>query len=98
MTTIESKTNDTMKITETTMDDAYECVPTHTCGSHAPSRMRTHDAMRFAPEQSKTPYNAHIATALAIPRTALTVSPFRPQLAADDASSLGHRQDQGAGR
>ena len=98
MTMSEMKTNDTMQKTTSTMNDASECVSARTCGSHAPSRMRTHDAMRFAPEQSKTPYNAHIATALAIPRTALTVSPFRPQLAADDASSLGHRQDQGVGR
>ena len=51
MTTIESKTNDTMKITETTMDDAYECVPTHTCGSHAPSRMRTQDAKHLSAKQ-----------------------------------------------
>ena len=37
--------------------------------------MRSHDAKRVAPEQSKNPCNAHIATALAIRRAALTVAP-----------------------
>ena len=55
MTMSEMKTNDTMKKTEITMDDASECVSTRTCGSHAPSRMRSHDAKPVAPEQSKNP-------------------------------------------
>ena len=63
MTMSEMETNDTMQMTTSTMNDTNECVPTRTCGSHAPSRMRSHDAKRVAPEQSKNPCNA--ATALA---------------------------------
>ena len=44
MMTIETKTNDTMKKTDNTMDDASECVSARACDSHAPWRMRTHDA------------------------------------------------------
>ena len=53
MTMIETKTNDTMKKTENTMDDASECVSARTCGSHAPSRMRPHDADRVASTSAK---------------------------------------------
>ena len=59
MTMSETKTNDTMKKTEITMDDASECVSARTCGSHAPNLMRPHDAKPVAPEQSKDPCNAH---------------------------------------
>ena len=60
MTMSETKTNDTMKKTEITMDDASECVSARTCGSHAPNLMRPHDAKHVAPEQSKNPCNAGI--------------------------------------
>ena len=59
MTMSEMKTNDTMQKTTSTMNDASECVSARTCGSHAPSRMRPHDAKPVAPEQSKDPCNAH---------------------------------------
>ena len=59
MTMMEMETNDAMQETTSTMNDMNECVPTRTCGSHAPSRMRPHDAKPVAPEQSKDPCNAH---------------------------------------
>ena len=59
MTMMEMETNYTMQETTSTMNDMNECVPTRTCGSHAPSRMRPHDAKPVAPEQSKDPCNAH---------------------------------------
>ena len=37
---IETKTNDTMKKTENTMDDASECVSARTCTAHAHRRTR----------------------------------------------------------
>ena len=51
MTMIETKTNDTMKKTDNTMDDASECVSARACGSHAPWRMRTHDAKHVSAKQ-----------------------------------------------
>ena len=45
MTMIETTTNDTMKKTKNTMNDASKCVP---FGSHAPSRMLTHATKRVA--------------------------------------------------
>ena len=51
MTMIETKTNDTMKKTDNTMDDASECVSARACGSHAPWRMRTHDAKHCSAKQ-----------------------------------------------
>ena len=51
MTTSETKTNDTMQKTENTMDDASECVSARACGSHAPWRMRTHDAKHLSAKQ-----------------------------------------------
>ena len=53
MTMIETKTNDTMKKTENTMDDASECVSARACGSHAPWRMRKHAADRVASTSAK---------------------------------------------
>ena len=53
MTMIETKTNDTMKKTENTMDDASECVSARACGSHAPSHMRKHAADRVASTSAK---------------------------------------------
>ena len=35
MTMIETKTNDTMKKTDNTMDDASECVSARACAAHA---------------------------------------------------------------
>ena len=96
---------DAMQKTKTTMNDASECVPPTPCGSHAPSRMCTHAAKRAAslPAKQKPASNVPraqaTATALAIPRAdRLTASVFRPQLAADDARSSRHRQDQVVGR
>ena len=40
MTMSETKTNDTMKKTENTMDDASECVSARTCSAHAHRRTR----------------------------------------------------------
>ena len=40
MTMSETKTNDTMKKTEITMDDASECVSARTCTAHAHRRTR----------------------------------------------------------
>ena len=57
MTMIETKTNDTMKKTENTMDDASECVSARACGSHMPRRMRTHDANLSRSQQNKNPSN-----------------------------------------
>ena len=51
MTMSEMKTNDTMQETTSTMNDMNECVPTRTCGSHAPSRMRTQDAKHLSAKQ-----------------------------------------------
>ena len=53
MTMMEMETNDTMQETTSTMNDMNECVPTRTCGSHAPSRMRSHDAKRVASTSAK---------------------------------------------
>ena len=62
MTLIESKTIDTMKMTENTMDDASECVPTLTCGSYAPNPIRPHDAKHLSHSyQNKTPSNTPMA-------------------------------------
>ena len=62
MTMSETKTNDTMKKTENTMDDASECVSARTCGSHAPRRMRTHDAKHLSrSQQNKNPSNTPMA-------------------------------------
>ena len=70
MTMSETKTNDTMKKTEITMDDASECVSARACGSHAPWRVRTHDAKPVASEQSKNPCNAHaLIASLYMPST-----------------------------
>ena len=64
MTTIETKTNDTMKKTENTMDDASECVSARACGSHAPRHMRTHDAKHLSrSQQNKNPSNTPISAA-----------------------------------
>ena len=59
MTTSEMETNDTMQKTTSSTNEASECVLARACGSHAPSRMRPHDAKPVAPEQSKDPCNAH---------------------------------------
>ena len=59
MTMMEMETNYTMQETTSTMNDMNECVPTRTCGSHAPNRMRSHDAKPVVPEQSKDPCDAH---------------------------------------
>ena len=48
MSMIESKMFVTMKMTEDTMDDASECVPTRTCGSYAPNPIRPHDAKHLS--------------------------------------------------
>ena len=62
MTMIETKANDTMKKTENTMDDASECVSARACGSHAPWRMRTHDAKHLSrSQQNKNPSNTPMA-------------------------------------
>ena len=62
MTLIESKTIDTMKMTENTMDDASECVPTRTCGSYVPNPIRPHDAKHLSHSyQNKTPSNTPMA-------------------------------------
>ena len=62
MTMIETKTNDTMKKTENTMDDASECVSARTCRSHVPRRMRTHDAKHLSrSQQNKNPSNTPMA-------------------------------------
>ena len=63
MTMIETKTNDTMKKTENTMDDASECVSARaSSGSHAPWRMRTHDAKHLSrSQQNKNPSNTPMA-------------------------------------
>ena len=79
MTMTEMKTNDTMQKTTSTMNETNECVPTRTCGSHAPSRMRSHDAKRVAstsrtlptprwPQQNKRPPRRHSWRAFAIAR------------------------------
>ena len=58
MSMIESKMFVTMKKTKNTMDDASECVSARTCGSHAPRRMRTHDAKHLSrSQQNKNPSN-----------------------------------------
>ena len=54
MTKSEMKTNDTMQKTTSTMNDTNKCVLARTCGSHAPSRMRSHDAKRVALSKAKT--------------------------------------------
>ena len=60
MTLIESI--DTMKMTENTMDDASECVPTRTCGSYVPNPIRPHDAKHLSHSyQNKTPSNTPMA-------------------------------------
>ena len=62
MTMIEPKTNDTMKKTENTMDDASECVSARARGSHAPRRTRTHDATHLSrSQQNKNPSNTPMA-------------------------------------
>ena len=62
MSLFESKTNGPVKMTENTMDDASECVSARACGSHAPWRMRTHDAKHLSrSQQNKNPSNTPMA-------------------------------------
>ena len=62
MSMIESTMFVTMKMTEDTMDDASECVPTRTCGSYAPNPIRPHDAKHLSHSyQNKTPSNTPMA-------------------------------------
>ena len=62
MSLFESKTNGPVKMTENTMDDASECVPTRTCGSYAPNPIRPHDAKHLSHSyQNKTPSNTPMA-------------------------------------
>ena len=95
MTMSEMKTNDTMQMTTSSTNDANECVLARTCSSHAPSRMRSHDAKRVAPEQLKRKYTRHVHHPHAVHATrTIIVVAVRVQRHEDNERDEDERQDE----